>query len=73
MDFSLTKEQEDIKKAAADFAQGEFDSELAQEFELNHVYPRKLYKRATELGFVGLDYPKEIGGWSRCYGKCACG
>lgn len=62
MDFSLTKEQEDIKKAAADFAQGEFDPELAQEFELNHVYPRELYKRAGELGFVGLDYPEEIGG-----------
>ena len=62
MDFSLTKEQEDIKKAAADFAQGEFEPELAQEFELNHEYPRELYKRAAGLGFVGLDYPEEIGG-----------
>lgn len=62
MDFSLTKEQQDIKKAAAEFAKGEFLPELAQECELNKQYPRELFRKAAKLGFIGLDYPAEIGG-----------
>lgn len=62
MDFSLTKEQKDIKKAAAEFARGEFKPELALECELNHLFPRELYKKTGELGFIGMDYPEEFGG-----------
>ncbi|NIR17343.1 MAG: acyl-CoA dehydrogenase family protein, partial [Desulfobacterales bacterium] len=62
MDFSLSDEQRDIKRAAAEFARGEFTPELAQDCELNHRFPRELFKKAGELGFIGLDYPEEIGG-----------
>ena len=62
MDFSLSKEQMDIKKAAGEFARGEFKPEIAQECELNHRFPRELYQKAGELGFIGLDYPEELGG-----------
>ena len=62
MDFSLSKEQKDIKKAAAEFALGEFQPELAQECELNHRFPREIYKKSGELGFIGLDYPEDVGG-----------
>jgi len=62
MDFSLSKEQKDIKKAAAEFARGEFEPELAQECELNHRFPREIYKKSGELGFIGLDYPEDVGG-----------
>ncbi|MFC1706446.1 acyl-CoA dehydrogenase family protein [Planctomycetota bacterium] len=62
MDFSFTKEQRDIKRAAREFAQGEFTLERATEHELNHEFPRELFKKAAELGFVGLDYPEAIGG-----------
>ena len=62
MDFSLTNEQKDIKKAAAEFAKGEFQPELIQECELNHRFPREIYKKAGELGFIGLDYPEDVGG-----------
>ena len=62
MDFSLSKEQKDIKKAAGEFARGEFQPELTQECELNHRFPREIYKKAGELGFIGLDYPEEVGG-----------
>ena len=61
MDFSLSKEQKDIKRAAAKFAKGEFQPELAQDCELNHRFPRELYKKAGELGFIGIDYPEEVG------------
>ena len=62
MDFSLSKEQRDIKKAAADFARGEFLQEVAQDCELNHRFPKDIFKKAGELGFIGLDYPEEVGG-----------
>jgi len=62
MDFSLTKQQRDIKKAAAEFARKEFLPEVAQDHELNHRYPRELFKKAAQLGFIGLDYPERIGG-----------
>ncbi|MBU0733667.1 MAG: acyl-CoA/acyl-ACP dehydrogenase [Proteobacteria bacterium] len=62
MDFSLTKEQKDIKKAAAEFARGEFRPEVVLECELDHRFPREIYKKAGELGFIGLDYPEEVGG-----------
>jgi len=62
MDFSLTKQQKDIKKAAAEFAVKEFLPEIAQEHELNHRFPRELFKKAAQLGFIGLDYPERIGG-----------
>lgn len=62
MDFSLTQEQKDIKRAAREFAEGEFSSERAIELELNHEFPKDLYKKAGELGFIGLNYSQEIGG-----------
>ncbi len=62
MDFSLTQEQKDIKRAAREFAEGEFTSEKAIELELNHEFPKDLYKKAGELGFIGLNYSQEIGG-----------
>jgi alkylation response protein AidB-like acyl-CoA dehydrogenase len=62
MDFSLTHEQKDIKKAAADFARGEFLPELVLECESNHRFPREVYKKAGELGFIGLDYSEDVGG-----------
>ena len=62
MDFSLTKEQKDIKKAAAEFARGEFQPDLILECETNHRFPREIYKKAGELGFIGLDYPEAVGG-----------
>jgi alkylation response protein AidB-like acyl-CoA dehydrogenase len=62
MDFSLTRQQEDIKRAAAEFARGEFRPEIAQEHELEQRFPREVFRRAAKLGFIGLDYPEEIGG-----------
>ncbi len=62
MDFSLTPEQREIKTAAREFARGEFKPELAVEYELNHRFPKELYRKAGELGFVGVNYPEAIGG-----------
>ena len=61
MDFDLTKDQQDIKKAAREFADGEFP-EIAQECDQEEKYPRDLVKKAAELGFIGINFPEEYGG-----------
>ena len=62
MDFELTKAQKDIQKAAREFAKGEFDKELAVELEAKHEFPRKIWQKACELGFIGLHFPEKYGG-----------
>ncbi len=62
MDFSLSREQREIKKAAREFARGEFKPELAETCELNHRFPKDLFQKAGELGFVGLNFPEAVGG-----------
>jgi len=61
MDFKLTKEQQDIKRAAREFAEGEFP-EIARECDQEERYPRDLVKKAAELGFIGLNFPEKYGG-----------
>ncbi len=62
MDFKLSKEQDAIQKAAREFAQGEFDKEIALEHERSHSFPMEILKKAAELGFVGIHFPEEYGG-----------
>jgi alkylation response protein AidB-like acyl-CoA dehydrogenase len=62
MDFELTDEQKDIQRAAKEFAQGEFDRELALELERNHAFPKSIWKTACQLGFIGLHFPEAYGG-----------
>ncbi len=62
MEFKLDKEQEAIQKAAREFAKGEFDKEIALEHERNHTFPSEIWKKACELGFMGIHYPEKYGG-----------
>jgi alkylation response protein AidB-like acyl-CoA dehydrogenase len=62
MDFELTKSQKEIQKAAREFAKGEFDKELALELDRKHEFPTKIWKKAAELGFIGVHYPEKYSG-----------
>ena len=62
MDFTLSAEQEEIRKAAAAFAKGEFDKEIALEHERGHTFPREIWKKACDLGFIGIHFPEKYGG-----------
>jgi alkylation response protein AidB-like acyl-CoA dehydrogenase len=62
MDFELTDEQRDIQRAAREFAQGEFDKEVALELERDHAFPKSIWKKACELGFIGIHFPETYGG-----------
>ena len=61
MDFSLNKEQQDIVKAARSFAVKEFP-DRAREFDREEKFDLGLWKKACELGFVGVFIDKNYGG-----------
>jgi alkylation response protein AidB-like acyl-CoA dehydrogenase len=62
MDFELSDEQKDVQKAAREFAQGEFDPDLALELDQSAKFPESIWKKAAQLGFIGIPYPEEFGG-----------
>jgi len=62
MNFELSDEQKDIQKAALEFAQGEFDPDLALELDQSNTFPESIWKKASQLGFIGIHYPEEFGG-----------
>jgi alkylation response protein AidB-like acyl-CoA dehydrogenase len=61
MDFDLTDVQKDIRKASREFAEGEF-TEVALEYDAKEEFPRPLWKKACDLGFVGVFIKEEYGG-----------
>lgn len=62
MDFDLSDQQKDVQKAAREFAQGEFDPDLALELDQTGQFPESIWKKAAKLGFIGVHYPEEFGG-----------
>ncbi len=62
MEFELDKTQQYIQKAVRDFAKGEFDKELALELEKKHEFPTSIWKKACDLGLIGVHFPEEYSG-----------
>ena len=62
MEFELNKTQLDIQKAVRDFVKGEFSNELAMELEEKHEFPAKIWKKACDLGLIGVHFPEEYSG-----------
>ncbi len=61
MDFGLTKEQEMLKKLAAQFAE-EVLEPVAAEVDETHTFNAENFKKMAELGFTGIGVPEEYGG-----------
>jgi acyl-CoA dehydrogenase len=61
MNFEFTKEQMDIKMAAREFAEGEFP-DIARECDRKEEFPMEVWKKACELGFVGVFIKQRYGG-----------
>ncbi len=59
--MELNEEQQDIRKAAREFAEGEF-RERAKEFDEKEEFDLLLWKKACENGFVGTFIKEEYGG-----------
>ncbi len=57
----LTAEQRDIKQAAREFAEKEF-KDIARELDAKEQFDDRLWKKAAELGFLGVFIEEEYGG-----------
>ena len=62
MNFELTEEQKDIRRAVQEFTQKEFAKERALELDQKEEFPFELWKKACKLGFVAAYFPEEYGG-----------
>ena len=62
MDFRLSDEQREIKRAVREFCEKEFTPELALELDQKEEFPMALYKKAAQLGFTSMRIPAEYGG-----------
>jgi alkylation response protein AidB-like acyl-CoA dehydrogenase len=62
MDFKLTPEQQEIKKAVKEFAEKEFTPELALEYDQKEEFPSEIYKKAAQLGFISMRIPEQYDG-----------
>lgn len=60
--FQFTEEQEDIRRAAREFAEKEFTPELALECDREEKFPMELFKKCAKLGFHAVSIPEEYGG-----------
>ena len=61
MDFELSEENRMFRDAIRDFAQKEI-APLVDEAEETHTFPRQLFKKMGEQGFLCPRYPLEMGG-----------
>jgi alkylation response protein AidB-like acyl-CoA dehydrogenase len=59
--MELTAEQQDVRKAAREFAEGEF-RERAKEFDEKEEFDSSIWKKACEYGFVGTFVKEDYGG-----------
>ncbi|CAN5471829.1 acyl-CoA dehydrogenase family protein [soil metagenome] len=57
----FTEEHEDLRESIGRWVRGEIAPHV-DEWDEAREFPRQLYNRAAELGFLGLKYPEELGG-----------
>ncbi len=62
MEFELSREQKEIQKAVREFVKGEFKKDVIEELVEKHEYPVKIWKKAAELGFIGIHFPEQYSG-----------
>lgn len=62
MDLYINNDLKDVEKAVSEFCEKELDQEYLQRLEDEHKYPRDLYEKIGELGFIGVGFPEDIGG-----------
>jgi acyl-CoA dehydrogenase len=61
MDFTLTDDQKQIVETARKFARNEFPK-VARECDREEKFPREVWEKAGELGFMGIFISAEYGG-----------
>ena len=64
MDFELSADQREIQSLAREFAAAEIEPNAA-DWDRAHGFPRELFGKLAELGFMGVCIPEEYGGAGR--------
>ena len=62
MDFELTDLQKKIQNSVREFIGSEFDRNQIREWDQTHTFPREMWKKAAQAGFIGVHFPQEYGG-----------
>ena len=60
--LQLDKTQKQIQKAVNDFIKGEFKKEVLDHLVETHAYPEEIWRKAGEIGLIGLNFPEEYSG-----------
>ncbi len=61
LSFDFTEEQDAIRRSVREFAEAEIRPNSSDWDERQH-FPRELFSRMGELGFMGIILPEELGG-----------
>src|SRR5687768_10979171 len=61
MDFRLSPEQEEFRRTVARFVDAEV-APVARGLDEAGEFPRALFRRLGEQGYLGLRYPEAVGG-----------
>lgn len=61
MDFALSEDQIAFQDLARDFANNDM-APFAAEWDMEKTFPKDLFVKAGELGFMGLYCPEDVGG-----------
>jgi alkylation response protein AidB-like acyl-CoA dehydrogenase len=61
MNFELTDEQKELRRAVRDFAEGEIRPHVS-EWDEKSEFPAAVVKKLGEMGLMGIIFPEELGG-----------
>jgi len=61
LDFSLTQEQQQLRKSVRAFAEGEIASHVMEWDEASH-FPLEIMPKLAEMGLLGVIFPEQYGG-----------
>ncbi len=60
--LQLDKTHKQIQKAVNDFIKGEFKKEILEDIVESYSFPENIWKKASEIGLIGMHYPEEYSG-----------
>src|SRR5499427_5600201 len=61
MEFSLTDEQQQLRRTVREFAEGEIAPHVMEWDEAPH-FPSEITPKMAEMGFLGVIFPEKYGG-----------
>jgi alkylation response protein AidB-like acyl-CoA dehydrogenase len=61
VDFSLTDEQQQLRKSIREFAEGEIAPHVMEWDEVSH-FPLEIMPKLAEMGLLGVIFPEQYGG-----------